>query len=423
VVLFPLLVLEVYLNLSLAAFAFGPWDYPIPDPTNVELYVIAAHVALAAGYLARGRGRTRGIVWNLSIDRLVAWSSALAFLMIFPTSLLNTGRLVPDVVFGLLNPGEAYATYQSARVATAPIAAYVRMLLGPLLALPLPLTVFFWSSLSRRTRFLGVSSILGNVALYIAMAVNQGVALTVLLIPCYLAAAVVAGRLRPRRRTVLTAAALCLLAVGSALTFFATATAQREGSQLATGSFAQIGATADRNNITTRYLSDVGAIGMFGLTSYVGQGYYGLWLAMQKPFIPMWGIGHSTFLYRQAARITGNDSLEHLALPERISDEDGWTAVQFFQTIYPWFASDVGWSGTLVVVFALGWMFAAAWAAVLRGLNPFAIALFGQLIMMFLYFPALNAVLQGGEGLATFWGLAILWGGSRVRFQVSRAGA
>ncbi|MEP7343724.1 MAG: hypothetical protein ABI877_00595 [Gemmatimonadaceae bacterium] len=416
----PIILVQAYLNLTLFVFAFGPWEYPVSDLSRVVNYVLLAHLALFLGYLWGVRGRGGAYRGHLKVNRLLRIASFVTLLMILPTSLLNTGKLVPDVLFGLQNPGEAYAIYQEARIASTPVAAYFRMLIGPLLALPLPLTAFYWGSLRRSSKILGLSAVLGNMALNVAMGVNQGVTLPIVLAPFFILVAILARRTRPTKGQWVGIVAGSMLAIAGALTFFTSTATERSGSGAASGTFIQIGAAADRENFLVRGLPDAAVIGVFGLTGYLGQGYYGLSLAMDKPFIPMYGIGHSTFLYRQAVRITGNEELAHLAYPERISDEDGWTAVQFFQTIYPWFASDVGFGGAIFVVGLIGCLFGSAYRDALRGDNPYAVGFLGQLFVMLLYFPALNAVLQGGEGLAAFWGLCIAWRVTRRRWVVER---
>jgi O-antigen ligase len=283
------------------------------------------------------------------------------------------------------------------------------MLLAPFLDMTLPLTVFYWTSLSRGTRRLGLLAIALNIGLYIAMGVNQGVILPIVMIPFFVLAAAFARRIRVSPGRILTGATLCVLALVGGFSYFAATAMTREGSGAVSGTFAQINATADRDNFMVRGLSDEATIGMFGLTGYVGQGYYGLSLALEKPFKPMYGVGHSMFLYRQAARLTGDRSLEQRSYPDRLDLEEGWTVVRFFQTIYPWFASDVGFLGTLVVVALIGAIVAASWRDTLRGDNPFAVAFLGQLVFMLLFFPALNALLQDGEGIASFWVLLIAW--------------
>jgi hypothetical protein len=140
----------------------------------------------------------------------------------------------------------------------------------------------------------------------------------------------------------------------------------------------------------------------------VTQGYYALSLSLDREFLPLFGFGNSMFLYRNLARLTGDDDILNRPYPVQI-EKDGWQAYGNWASIYPWIASDVSFPGTLVVVFLIGRLFALIWLDTLDGANPFAVALFAELVIMLIYFPANNQVLQSGEPLVAFYALLILW--------------
>jgi hypothetical protein len=147
----------------------------------------------------------------------------------------------------------------------------------------------------------------------------------------------------------------------------------------------------------------------------VTQGYYGLSLALDEPFVPMFGVGNSMFLYSNAVKITGDSRIANLPYPVRVERSRGWGAYETWISIYPWLASDVSFPGTIVVVFLIGRLFAMTWLDTLRGENPFAVAMLAQLIVMLFYFPANNQMLQAGEALTGFYGVMILWLVTRQR--------
>src|SRR5439155_11424922 len=114
-----------------------------------------------------------------------------------------------------------------------------------------------------------------------------------------------------------------------------------------------------------------------GATSYLTQGYYALYLSLNEPFVPMFGVGNSIFLTQQAVRVTGNQDIARMSYPSRI-ESDGWDALGRWSSIYPWIASDVSFPGTIVVVFLIGRLFALAWFDALSARNPFAFGMVGQ---------------------------------------------
>jgi hypothetical protein len=145
-----------------------------------------------------------------------------------------------------------------------------------------------------------------------------------------------------------------------------------------------------------------------GATSYVTQGYYALYLSLNKPFVPMFGVGNSMFLTQQAVRVTGNHDIAQMSYPSRI-EQDGWDALGRWSSIYPWIASDVSFPGTIVIVFLIGRLFATAWFDALSGRNPFAFGMVAQFVTMLFYFPANNQTSQFGEGFTAFWVILIVW--------------
>jgi len=149
-------------------------------------------------------------------------------------------------------------------------------------------------------------------------------------------------------------------------------------------------------------------VGVYGLTIYLTQGYYALYLSLKEPFIPMFGIGHSMFLLNQVADFPDLAFVGQLPFPMRI-EKYSWNAYGLWSSIYPWIASDVSFPGTLLVVFIIGRLLAQSWLDTLRGENPFAVAAFAQFLIVLFYFPANNQVAQSGESWTAFVGTLILW--------------
>jgi hypothetical protein len=278
----------------------------------------------------------------------------------------------------------------------------------------LPLTVFYWDQLSRRMRICAIASIAGTVILFIAMGTNKAIADTVLLVPCLVFAAYCAGKMKLSRKKVLRIAMASLLALLLFLAYFGSAVSSREGSPVTSGYFLHAHTRVDEDNFLIRNLPPAPATALIGLDIYLTQGYYALSLSLQEPFVPMYGVGNSMFLYRQAARVTGNAWISERPYPVRI-EKYGWDAEGLWSSIYPWIASDVSFPGTILVVFLIGRLFAQSWLDTLRGDNPFAVVMFSMFVIVLFYFPANNQMLQSGETLAAFWCTLLLWRRSRGR--------
>ena len=384
------------------------------DTTRLYGFLALAHLALLAGYLTGIRRPARAYAGGWRVDRLVLLCVVAQALVFFPTSSLYTGSPIPDVLAGLSSPGDAYLTTVKLRDASMPLVAYARILVGPLLSALLPLTVFYWAELPRRLRWGGAACTLGVVSTFIAMGTNKAIADTVLLTGFLLVVSAMARRIRFAWRRHWSTALLVPLALVLMLGFFAEGQRTRDGSPAAFGVFPAAGASVDASADWMDELSPQAKIGYLGISFYLTHGYYALYLALDKPFVPMFGVGNSMFLYRQAARITGDDTIERMPYPARI-EADGWDAMTLWSTIYPWIASDVTFEGTLLVVFLIGRVFASSYLDTLDGGNPFAVAMFSQLVIMLFYFPANNQCLQSGESWTAFWATLGIWTYTRRR--------
>jgi hypothetical protein len=414
--LFPLAIMLAYLVLTVLLFRFSPWEYPIVDGSALWTFLALAHLALAAGYLSAAFQRPRAYDNRWAPSAVLLLSLGVSLVLLYPTAVFRT-RGTMDVAGALDDPGQAYVESVSALKAAeggALVVEYARILVGPALVLLLPLTIFYWKRLGVSIRITAVAAHVCLVLISIAMGTNKLFADTALLVPLMLVAGHLSGVSRLRRRAIAamaTASVVALVAFGA---YFAKTQGMRSGSSASSGYFEATGVRANYDHVLLRGLPPDAQVGVLGLDSYVTQGYYALYLSLDEPFVPMWGIGNSLFLQRQVARISGDRTIEAMSYPARI-EYKGWDSYLLWSSIYPWIASDVSFPGTLIVVFFIGRLFARSWLDTLEGSNPFAVGLFAQMLIMLFYFPANNQLLQSGEGFTAFWGTLGLWWLTRVK--------
>jgi hypothetical protein len=151
-------------------------------------------------------------------------------------------------------------------------------------------------------------------------------------------------------------------------------------------------------------------------SSYMSQGYYGLSLCLDAPFVCTYGVGNAPWLSVVTDRIIGIRTLEVSSYPDRIEDT-GWDVGSRWHTIYPWIASDVSFYGTVVVIFLIGRLFGLVWIDCLNADNPLAVGLFSFVILIIAYFPANNQVMQFPEQSSGFLGVLCMWFVSRWKWN------
>jgi hypothetical protein len=410
----PITAAMVYLNFTVAVFAFGPWWYPALDEFKLYGYLAAAHLCLFLGYAGAARQPARGYRGHLSPRRLLAVAVVIQAALFLPTLLVRTGSALPGLGDAILSPGEAYGRSYIHRQTSLPVVEYIRIALAPLFATLLPLLVTYWKQVSRTTRLLGVGSVAGIAVTYIAMGTNKALADILLVLPFVFTANHFAGRMRFTKWQKLAVLTVFLGAAYLFFLFFSAGMWSRNGS---TARYGYIPSARARANWAHPALQAVPAgmeVGVLGAAKYLSSGYFGLGLALEQPFVPMYGVGHSRFLTRQAARLLESNAVLSMPYPERVQAEVGWDALVMWATIYPWLASDLSFAGALVFIFFVGRRLAECWLDTLRGENPWAPVMLAQFIIMVFYISANNQCLQDGEGMVAFWAAYFLWRRSRV---------
>lgn len=420
--------------LTVGLFFWGPWEYPLGDGRGgFVAFLVAVNVAFIVGYWWGSRGAPRPANFPIRASTLVLLSSMAELALLFPTSAVNTGSWIPRPGAAMANLAAAYTGSLSIRELGRPYANYARMLLAPLLALGVPLGVYYWRQLSWGTRLLFAASVAGTIALFVAMGANAGAAHWMALFPWFVLAAHLAGVNRLSAKGWAGALSVEVVSVLFFALLFTATMNQRSGSFAKYGALPGIGAELARPaapvagpgraaRVAPPASRSRLRIGFDGLAGYLTQGYFAVYLSMQEPFVPGYGVGNSVFLQRQAARLLGDQRVLGRSYPDRIQAR-GWNAYGYWATIYPWIASDVTFPGTVVVMGLIGWLTGLVWIDVLGGRNPIAVALFGQLLVLLYYVPAHNKIMHSGEGVLAFGALLLVWVVTRVRGRAGAASA
>jgi hypothetical protein len=414
----PMIIIQLYLWMTVALFTWGPWIWEVNNSILFYGYLTAAHLSLGLGYLFGVRHTGRAVYSGPHFSTLLNFGIIITLLVFLPTLRFRTGAWLPNLNLALNAPGEAYLLSATARYTsgTAPFIEYLRFFLGPILVLPIPIGVYYFSIISTKQRIGLFASLISIITLFIAMGTNKAIADSLAMIVMILIAAWASKRINFNIRiiaTVLAAVGFCAFAF---FYFFTSGMLSRGGGAVPTGNIPAIEAKADFDSPLIRNLDPVDQVGVLGLSLYLSGGYQALAIALEEPWVPCFGVGNSMFMTRQCDRLLGTD-IAARTYPERIFRKSGFDTQTFFVSIYPWLASDVSFIGTIPIIYLIGLLFGKVWADTLMGVNPFSIVLFGMLTLMFFYFPATNQMLQDGEGVSAFIVTFWLWLSSRQPFE------
>lgn len=428
--LWPLIFFELYLTLTVWMFFYGPWPWSVENPVQLASYLVAAQVAIAAGYLMSWRrvagievspaSREKMVQDGLQMFKTAMW---ITLVLAVPSSLSRTGSWYPDVAAGVGNAGLAYnENFERLEAGnTFVVVEYARMLLSPWLTAVLPLSVLYWGRISWSWRMFALALIAFSLAMYLATGTNKGIADVVVTLPWLVLLAVTAGTLKIKRIGLKLGVSSILLLMAF-LYFFGQGQQQREGSGSEYGTFFTGAAVlqADSGHFISALLPEELRLIFEALSRYVVHGYYALSLALQTDAGSTFGFGHSMFLARNADLVFGSDYFVSQSIPGILERDHLWGMFLLWHSIYPWLASDVGFIGALLVLAGLAYLLGLSWGHALTTASaPWTVMLF-LLLILFFYVPANNQVFQSGETCFAFFMLFYMVFRSQTRSGNSR---
>lgn len=427
IALYPIILIQIYLGVSVLVFAFGPWPWPVSNPLQLYSFLILAQVALLAGYLQAIKKQPRPASTKIRVPLLVIVSLALNFLWIGQNYKERTGQPFDLIsastaaISGITNPGAQYIQKQlnQPMLGGEPttLIDYVSFLVYPVMWIAFPLGVVFWKQLSVFVRLTLVGFILIDLLTWVAAGTNKGIADFVILLPCLLVARKPAMFVNITHNLV-KIGVIAILGAAALITFFSVNMAGRSGGTTASLSDMDAGIATDFHGPVLSIVTPVLQVPLAALASYFVQGYYGLSLSLKEPFIFCNGVGNSYFL-EGLSRHVFNPPLYESTYPAR-NEGEGWDSRGRWNSIYPWIASDLSFPGTIVFMFVLGRIFALVWLDVAFCKNPWAVCLFPLLLIMLFYIPASNQVLAFPVQGMPFMTILPLWYFSRTSANPKR---
>jgi hypothetical protein len=174
-------------------------------------------------------------------------------------------------------------------------------------------------------------------------------------------------------------------------------------------------------DIDNPWISWLPARQRFGLTLFIlstCSGYYGLELALEKPFESSFGVGHSPVALAAYEAVTKDPSLHERTYTYRIGEE-GWSEEHYWSTLATWIANDVGFPGAVVVLGLLGYLWGLWWREAAAGMSDPAAVLFAVTTTALFYFPANDQVFLTADGYAVLAVWISIWAWRRSRGTLS----
>ncbi|MDN7244683.1 hypothetical protein [Planococcus shenhongbingii] len=406
--LLPLYTLLIYYFITLIVFKYGPTEWPVKNEILLFSYLIFAYLSLSIGYIL-------GIKYKFSSlkkDKVLKYFPFFLFLfltMLPLTSFGRTGSFLPVISLTSLDFGQAYYNSQNVRSSWV---EYLRILTGPATFAVLPLGIIYFKKMKLGIKFLFITSIIYFLMIDISRGTNKSIAdfiliffITSLLI--FVRNSITTKALELSKRNLIKGTSLIIfisISLFSFLQFFSLFIGSRTKSIYNSFSNTYL----DLNN---PFLKIVGneelSYGLAMLMSYLTQGYYGLSLALEKPFVFTYGFGYSSFLLENIAEL-GFPYIKSESYPYRLF-EDNWPTGQVWSSFFVWPASDITFLGVILLMVLIGYILGRSWMESLIYLNSSSIVVLCLMFILCFYLPLNNQLFQGGEPFIYTWFWLVLW--------------
>jgi hypothetical protein len=429
----PLYLVLGYIVATFVLFVIWPVNWPIYSSTEwarLAGYVALCFVTIGAAAQFGSAGETR-LTAPLPMMRLqLAIGATIAAALLEPSSYTYTGRSLWEIGAALNDQGGEYRRLQYLIFADAGrrnTFVIIRALVSPLTYAVLPLGIIRWRTIG----WIGWVSVGVSAACSICFSIMRGTDKEIadLLTIGASAAFVAYGRnvaigMRgfDLLRRYWKQALIAFLFLYFAQSLFAARKEQRLGDIVSRTSVcasdSQICANLDNPWIAWLPLRQRFSVSIFILSTC--SGYYGLDLALGKPFESAYGFGHSPAAMTAYETITGDTTLHLRTFTYRNAD-DHWREENYWSTLMTWIANDVGFGGTIAVLALIGLMWGKWWREAAAGMSDPAAVLFSLTTVMMIYLPANNQVLGSYDGYVTFSVWIAIWLWHRRRFALSAA--
>lgn len=399
----------IYVGGTVAAYIFGPWGFS-SESWTFDFYLLICLFSIFFGIVLGRKKNTKPIRLSRKFDVLPFFKASLyiSLLLLIPTTYARTGNFFPDFIFGLENPAEAY---QRAVTSVFPEIEYVRMVLAPIIFCAFPLGVANWSRLTIRLKFLFLITIAHTILLFVSMGVNRGIFDAIFGGGyAYIISRAKEGVIFDFSRSKIFFFVFPLLIL--AFSFFVYGQLSREGSGAEAGYFpaADLYSTLKPDETETAFARYIYVL-VNQVSIYLTQGYYGASLVYERSIdidALTFGVGHSDFLLRNFGKAFGDQFINNSPIyaTER---EMNWLHGNYWFSIIPWIASDVGFVGVPFVIFILSFIYSRSVRMYLVTGETLSLLVAYSLFFMYFYFPANNYIVQSGEGFAASYVIIFLW--------------
>lgn len=398
------IVMSLYQAMTVIAFRFGPWPWPVTNPGSLYGYLT---LAVLCFFVCSVVAAIVPLPWRSPFSqpkeaRLVSWAIWLMIATAIMLSISRTGSPIPSWPTNSHETVENYSRFVQRNTIRGwwTYLEYGAAILTPAFIIGLVGAPLYWSKIGRFLKFLYVAALAIYLLTYISIGVNRGLFQIIVLLPLTFGLYFL-GAKRISRRTALVFSAIAvagLLIFVLGLSYLLSYRDPNTGA----GYFLPLEINAVRSGIVYKILPPSLFSTYENITRYMVNGYYGLSLALQETDYRLgYGLTSSMLVLRKANAALGDQWYFQTLLP-LIEQKYNWSMWTLWHSAYTWFISDFGIAGSLGVVGAIGALYGLTWRNLLATGSVVPLALFYLLNMMIFYLSGNNQIFQTADLFVAF---------------------
>lgn len=403
-------LLTFYL-VSFLLFLFGPIVYPKQNIGIVTFYFIGYLIFFTIGYFFsvnlynknlknRDKNKELKINWfifDVALSIGIVLSSLMLIKVVGSSGISN---ILEQVTLGLKEPEVAYLNNLEANKEGG-LVTQAATFFSPLTYIVLPLGVYFFNDMKKFRKIWFVAFILLEIMSYLSKGTNFGIfKVAVIIVSVFLLKTKKNDKSNSKNRMKRIAILIGLFTV---FYFFFSITSRMDYIQVPSTLFL---IPVDQNSLLFKLMPPLISLPILTGISYASQGFYGFSLAFNYNFSSTYGFGNGRFLLSLPQRIFGIDLWENTY---QYKMDSVWNSRTNWHTAFTWFANDVDFFGVLIIMLILGVVFGLILLESVNEKNVFAISLLPLYMIMLIFLPLNNIVLDNPLTAVPFVVLTLTW--------------
>jgi hypothetical protein len=172
------------------------------------------------------------------------------------------------------------------------------------------------------------------------------------------------------------------------------------------------------DSIIFKIMPETAALGFSYFLFYISNGFYGLNLCLQQPFVWTKGLGSCSVIVTILKQYTKINPWNIPTYPRRTEFATGWSSSSVWHTIFPWLASDLTFPGAIILLAIGAYIYGKCWCEIKYQNKWQSIFMFSILNIQWFYMVANNQIFTAKSTFIVFILGLFFWLTRNVKIRV-----